>query len=278
MKIYISADIEGICGVVNQEQSMFDGKDYAYARNLMVKEVNAAIEGAIQGGAKEIVVCDSHSHQFNIPPDLLHKSALLVTGSLKPHSSMLERLDSSFDGVFFVGYHSRAGTQYGVLNHTYYAKEVQNVRFNGELLGEIGINAALAGYYKVPVCLVTGDKSTIDEAESLLTNVETVAVKEGVGRYAAACVHPETAREAIRTSAEKAIRKIDKECFYKVSSPVALEMDFSSSAMADMVELIPGVTRIGDREVQYTGDDFLEVYKLFRASLLLAHAAMDKYY
>ena len=278
MKIYISADIEGICGVVNQEQTTLDGKDYAYARNLMVKEVNAAIEGAIEGGAKEIVVCDAHSHQFNMLPDLLHKSAFLVTGSPKPHSSMLERLDSSFDGVFFVGYHSRAGTQNGVFNHTYFAKEVQEVRLNGTVLGEIGINAALAGYYRVPVCLVTGDKVTIEEAESLLRNVKTAVVKEGIGRYAAMCVHPEIAREKIRASAKKAVIEIDSECFYRVSPPVTLEIEFSSSAMADMVQLIPRVTRMGDREINYIGDDFFEVYKLFRASLLLAHSAMDKSY
>lgn len=278
MKIYISADIEGICGVVHQEQSMFSGKDYTYARNLMTKEVNAAIEGAIEGGAEEIFVCDSHSHQFNLLPEFLHKKAMLITGNQKPHSSMLQSIDSSFNGVLFIGYHTRAGVKNGVLNHTSYAKEVQNVRFNGKLLGELGINAALAGYYNVPVCLVTGDNSTTEEARSILGNVETVAVKEGVGRYSAICVHPEIAREKIKKAAKKAVTKKDKKNLYNIPAPVTLEMDFPSSAMADMVELIPDIIRIGDREIKFITDDFLVAYKLFRAALLLANSSMDKYY
>jgi len=272
MKIYISADIEGVTGVVRPEQTLLGGKDYSVARNLMVKEVNAAIEGAIEGGATEIVVCDAHSHQFNLLPELLHRKALLVSGNFKPVSSMLEGLDSSFTGVFLIGYHARAGVRSGVLNHTYYAKEIQNIKVNGIKVGELGINAALAGYYRVPICLVTGDEAVTEEAQALLNNVEAVAVKKSTGKYSAICLHPEVARNKIKTAAKKAVAEIQNKPVYNLSREINFEIGFSDTAMADMAELIPNVERIGDREIKIQSTDYLQVYKLFRACLYLAAA------
>lgn len=275
MKIYISADIEGVSGIVHPEQTMLDGKEYNHARNLMIKEVNAAIEGALAGGATRIVVGDSHSHQFNLLPEDMHPEALLVSGNQKPVSSMLEGLDESYDGLFLIGYHARAGISDGVLNHTYFPKEVRNARLNGTEVGELGINAALAGYYGVPVCLVTGDKAACEEAVSLLGDVKTVAVKESAGKYSALCLHPQTARRQIQEAAEKAVKNISSFKPFKPDNPATIEIDMGDSAMADAASLIPIVERIGDREIRFSGDNILDMHKLFRACLLLASTARN---
>lgn len=278
MKIFISADIEGVSGIVRPEQTMLEGKDYTYARNLMIEEVNAAVEGAIEGGAKQVVVCDSHSHQFNLLPDRLHKKALLVTGNCKPVSSMLEGLDRSFNSIFFIGYHARVGSSKAVLSHTYFSKEVQNVRINGMEAGELGINAALAGYYGIPAGLVTGDNAVCEEAKAILDKVETVPVKESVGRYSAICVHPEVARERIRLASQKAVSNLNQKALYSLPKEIVFEIDFTDPAMADIVELIPDIERSGNRQIKIVGSDYLRIYKLFRACLYLASTVYNKYY
>jgi len=278
MKIFISADIEGVSGIVRPEQTMLEGKDYTYARNLMIEEVNAAVEGAIEGGAEQVVVCDAHSHQFNLLPDRLHKKALLVTGNFKPVSSMLEGLDRSFNSIFFIGYHARVGSSKAVLSHTYFSKEVQNVRINGMEAGELGINAALAGYYGIPAGLVTGDKAVCEEAKAILDQVETVPVKESFGRYSAICVHPEVARERIRLASQKAVSNLNQRALYSLPKEIVFEIDFTDPAMADVVELIPDFERSGNRQVKTVGSDYLRIYKLFRAGLYLASTVYNKYY
>jgi len=272
MKVYISADIEGISGIVHPEQTLMGGKDYQQGRGLMIKEVNAAIEGALAGKADEIVVCDAHANQFSLLPEELHPKALLVSGNNKPFSSMLEGIDETFACVFFIGYHARAGVRDGVLNHTYFAKEVQAVTLNGIAVGEIGINAALAGACNVPVRLVTGDQAAVKEAEALLGNPVTVSVKKGCGRYSAVCRHPEIVRNEIRQAAQEALVHSNATAPYALQKPVRMELEFSDSAMADAAALMPHVERPGDRRIGYVDQDFKNVYKFFRAALFLAHA------
>jgi D-amino peptidase len=270
MKVYISADIQGISGIVHPEQTLMGGKDYQQGRNLMIKEVNAAIEGALAGKEDEIVVRDAHANQFSILPEEIHPKALLVSGSNKPFSSMLEGIDETFACVFFIGYHARAGVRNGVLNHTYFAKEVQMVTLNGIEVGEIGINAALAGAYNVPVRLVTGDQAAVEEAEALLGNILTVSVKKGCGRYSAICRHPETVRDEIRKAAQQALASSNGNAPCLLEKPVRMELEFSDSAMADSAALMPHVERLDDRKIGYVDQDFRNVYKLFRAAVFLA--------
>lgn len=273
MKIYISADIEGISGIVHPEQTLLGGKEYQRGRMLMVKEVNAAVEGALDGKADEIVVCDAHANQFSILPEELHPAALLVSGNNKPFSSMLEGIDESYDGVYFIGYHARAGVRSGVLNHTYFAKEVQTVALNGVEVGEIGINAALAGAYNVPVRLVTGDQAAVEEATALLGDIITVSAKVGCGRYSAVCRHPEVVRNQIRKSAREALTHSTEYAPYLLEKPVRLTLEFTDSAMADAAALMPHVERLGGRRIGYVDPDFKNVYKLFRAAVFLASTA-----
>jgi D-amino peptidase len=259
--------MEGISGVVAGQQTQMDGEEYKRAQKLMTGELNAAIEGALAGGATEILVNDSHGSMRNILIEELNPKAQLISGSPKP-LSMMQGIDDSFDAAFFIGYHAQAGTAYSVLDHTY-TGIVYQVSLNGRPVGETGLNAALAGYFGVPVVLVTGDRLLVEEATALLGPVEGVAVKESYGRSAAKCLVPGEAHRLIREAAQRALSRRVKP--FVVEPPITLAVDFTSSAHLDMAELIPGSRRIGGRHIEYTHDDLLTVYKVWRAMLKLAH-------
>ena len=265
MKVYISCDMEGISGVVAGKQTD-NGEEYKRAQKLMTSEVNAAIEGALAGGASQVLVNDSHGSMRNILIEELNPSAQLISGSPKP-LSMMQGIDESFDAAFFIGYHAQAGTAHSVLDHTY-TGIVYQVSLNDLPMGETGLNAALAGYFGVPVVLVTGDKLLVEEATALLGTVEGVAVKESCGRYAAKCLVPEAAHDLIRQAAQSTLSRRGKP--FVVEPPITLAIDFTSSAHLDMAELIPDSRRTGGRHIEYSHDDLLTVYKVWRAMLKLA--------
>jgi len=272
MKVYISADIEGITGVVHTAQSAWPGGDYERARKWMAADVNAAIEGALSAGTTDIVVNDAHGDMRNLIIDDLHPAADLISGAPKD-VAMLHRLDSSFDLVFFVGYHTRTGKRDGIINHTYSGAVVSELQLNGNVMGEIGLNAATAGELGVPVGLVTGDSATVEEALDLLGQVETVAVKEGSGRYAALCKHPERAHQEIWKAAESAVARASTFTPFKLVPPIELQLRFPRTPMADACELIPGVQRLDDLAVCYKAASMVEAYKLMQALITLAHAS-----
>lgn len=268
MKVYISADIEGICGVVDIDHTRRDGKDYDIARNLMTKEVNAAAKGAFEGGASDVVINDSHGSMINLIVEDLDERVTIISGSPKP-ISMLQGIKEC-DATFFIGYHSRAGTMDAVLDHTYHGRVIYNITVNEMDMGELGINAALAGYFGIPVVLVTGDQKTTDRAVQLLDQVEVVVTKKGIGRLAAQNIHPSKAREEIRKKAQKAVKGAKKITPFKVDPPLRLEMEVMFTHMADSVELMPGTERVSGRCIAYECDDFLEFYRAMRAMILIA--------
>ncbi|MDI7246125.1 MAG: M55 family metallopeptidase [Bacillota bacterium] len=269
MKVYISADLEGVAGVTHAEHTMRDGKEHERARLLMTEEVNAAIAGAIEAGATQIVVNDSHGSMRNIIPEKLHRDAYLISGTPKP-LSMMEGIDDTFDAAMFVGYHAASGTQDAVLDHTYAGRVVSRVVMNGTELGETGINAAVAGYFGVPVAMVSGDTAVVQQARGLIPGVVTVAVKEAIGRYAARSLHPEKAQALIRDGAKKALAGLGSVACFEVHPPVCLELHVNNTGMADMAELIPGVERIGPRALKFAADDYITVFKAMRAAITLA--------
>lgn len=275
MKVYISADIEGTTGVVHTAQSVGPGSEYERARKWMAQDVNAAIEGALAAGASEIIVNDAHESMRNLIIDDLHPAANLISGYPKP-VSMLNGLDATFDTLFFIGYHARTGSRYGIINHTYSGSVVSKLRLNGQVVGEIGPNAALAGHFGVGVSLVTGDTATVQEAKEFLGDVETVAVKEGYGRYVALCIHPAEARQRIREAATRAVERAGDFQPYILKPPIRLEMCFPRTPMADEVELIPHMERIDDVSVAYEAEDMVQAYNLLQAMVTLAASAMPK--
>ncbi|MGB5933334.1 MAG: M55 family metallopeptidase [Anaerolineae bacterium] len=262
MKVYISCDIEGISGVVSSEQTHMGNKEYERARKLMTEEANAATEGALVGGATEIVVNDAHGKGRNILVERLNPQAQLISGWPRPWG-MMQGIDGTFDAAFFIGYHAQAGTKDSVIAHTVSGR-IYQVRLNGEPIGETGLNAALAGYFGVPVVLVTGDRLLVEEAKVLLgPSLETVIVKEGYGTRAAKCLSPQRAQQLIREAAERALEGGGEP--FRVSPPLILTVDFARGVQSEMAELIPGVVRLEGRRVEYTHDDYLTVYRVFRA-------------
>jgi D-amino peptidase len=266
MKLLISADMEGISGVVSPNHTSSEHKEYERFRRLMTADVNAAIEGALAGGANQIMVNDSHGSMTNILIEELNPAAELITGSPKPFS-MMQGIGSDVDAAFFVGYHACAGTAAAVLAHTW-SGAVFSVHLNDQRVGETGLNAALAGAYGVPVVLVTGDQAVAAEARALLGEIETVVVKEAISRSAARCLHPEEAHERIREGALRALGLAVPP--FAIIPPITLRLTFQHVRYADGAESVPGSQRTDGVTLEWTGKDMPSVYQAFRAMTSLA--------
>jgi D-amino peptidase len=271
MRVYISVDMEGVAGVVHEDQTdPIDPRhagEYNRFRRLMTGEANAAVEGAVAAGAVTVLVNDSHWLMRNLLAEELHPAAELLSGGPKIRS-MVEGVEEGFDAALFIGYHARAGTRQAVIDHTYTSR-VHEARLNGRPVGELAINATLAGTYGVPVALVSGDQALAAEARELLGEaVETVIVKQAVGRFAARSVHPSEACRRIREGAAAALRRHHQPL--RLPGPVTLEVEFALTQMADMAELVPGAVRTGGRTLEYRHDDYREVFRAWRALYNLA--------
>jgi len=262
LKVFISVDMEGISGVVNTDDASRSGQDYGYFRAVMTREANAAIEGALAAGATEILVRDSHGSARNLLPELLNRNARLLRDWSGGHLSMMEGIDESFDAVIFVGYHAKAGTDNAILDHTS-SGSVTNVEINGISMPEAGYNALMAGYYDVPVVFVAGDQALCDQVVERFGEVETVAVKEGIGA-ASLGLHPEVAREKIRAGVEHALRNLDNYQPYKLSAPYTLVLTMKRESVIHNGALYPGAKRTGDWELTFTGDDVIEIMRAYQ--------------
>ena len=262
MRIFISADMEGLAGVVGDEQRSRKGQDYQLARRWMAQEVNAAVEGAIEAGAEEIVVNDAHAASMNLALSDLHEGASLINGSGKP-LSMMEGIQTGFDATFFIGYHAMRGTQNACMDHTYSESKVMAVRINGTPYGEIGINARVAGHFGVPVVLVSGDNMTVAEAKAFLGDVSAVAVKEAIGRYAAKSLSQAKVHKMLRLGAQQALKDLSQCRPLVFPPPINMEVEFVGTEHADRAQLLSEVERTGPRTVTASGGNFLDVFRLF---------------
>jgi D-amino peptidase len=269
-KVYVSVDMEGIWGVVASEQVSAASPEYAAARKWMAEDTNAVVQGLIEAGAGEIVVNDSHGSMRNIVADQLDARVSLISGAPKP-LSMMEGIDRTYDAVVFVGYHARAGSAPATLDHTISSATVRSVKVNGQEMPELGLNAAIAGYFGVPVILLTGDTETCAQAKSILGEpVVTAAVKEAVTRVSARMYPRDEARRRLRVAAHEALTKRAAMRPFKVAGPVAFEVDFINAGQAVMPALLPGVERKGARSVTFSSNDYIEGFKLLRAIIGLA--------
>ena len=206
VKVFISFDMEGVAGIVDWSQCRGPGQPYEEGRRLLLGEVNAAIDGAMAGGATEIVCNDSHGTMNNLDPAELHGQAGYVSGRHKP-LYMMQGLDATADVVFMVGYHGSISGESSVLSHTYNPSVISHVALNGARVGESGINALVALACQAPVGLITGDQQTIAEADPFLPDAERVVVKESFTRFGASNLHPEVARELIADGARRAVER-----------------------------------------------------------------------
>jgi D-amino peptidase len=274
MKVYLSVDMEGATGVTGSDDVNPGKPAYERFRKLLTRDVNAAIEGAIKGGADKIVVNESHNGMRNILIEELNPKAEMISGFTKP-LCMMEGLDKTFDAVFLIAYHARAGSEGGVLNHTMFGRTIVNIRMNSRLVGEVAIGSMLAGFFGIPIVLVTGDDKVAREAVELLGHVETAIVKEGIDRYVAKCLAPEESASRISKAAERSLRRVREFMPYEVKPPIEFQVEFVSTSMAATATLIPGVKLAEPRTISLSSEDILEGWKRFWAALLLSSTASD---
>ena len=269
LKVYISVDLEGIAGVVASDQTSPGGKDYGWARSMMLGETNAAIAGAFDAGATEVLVNDSHGPQTNLRPDELDRRATLITGQPKP-MGMTQGLDSTFDAAVYIGYHANGSAVDSVHGHTF-SGALKHVKLNGREVGEYGLNGAVAGSYGVPVVFVSGDQAFVNEASAFFPKVDALAVKQGIGFFAAKTMHPLEAREQIRARVKASLLRKDNRAPVRLSTPITLEVEVSELSWADKIAIVPGVERIDGRVVRYSASDMPTIYRMARVILMLAH-------
>ncbi|MEU1310585.1 M55 family metallopeptidase [Streptomyces cinnamoneus] len=273
MKVLISVDIEGVSGIVHPTETNPDRYDYERGRALMTAEANAAVAGVLDAEPTAVVwVTDAHGTYRNLLPEELDRRARLVRGKPRP-LGMLGGIDEHVDAVLFVGYHARAGHGPAVLAHTM-NDGILDVRVAGRSMGEIGLNAAMAGHLGVPVVLLSGDDSACAELHDLVPSALTVAVKQALGQGAAVVLHPEEARERLRRAAAEAVTRRALVSPLVLAGPLEVEVDLSAPFMVDLATLVPGVSRTeGGRTVTFTAADFADAYRLV---LLLAQLAAVK--
>ncbi|MBN2354966.1 M55 family metallopeptidase [candidate division KSB1 bacterium] len=264
MRIYISADMEGVNGVVLREHIDPSCKEYDIARQWMTAEVNAAVEGAVAAGATDVVVNDSHHHMANLLVDKLHPAARLVCGPGKPFS-MVQDLDDSFAAAFFIGYHAKFGTPTAVQDHIFAYSQYHGVWINTIAVGELGLNAGMAGHFGVPVALVSGDKAVCEEARALNKKIHTVAVKEGRGRHNALCYPFTQTVAAIRAESEKAARNAKTIAPVRFDPPLILKVQFQKVELADYASLLPSSKRMDAFTLCCEVDDYAQLYRSFLA-------------
>ncbi len=276
MKVFISTDFEGVAGIVDWDQILATGRDYDLGRRLLLNETNAVIDGALEAGATEIVVNDSHSFMRNLPPDELHGRATYISGKHKP-LYMMEGLDRSFDAIFFVGYHGSIGASHAILSHSYNPRAIWETRINGRIVGETALNALVAAHYGVPIALVTGDQVTAAEAREVLPDVECVIVKESITRTAAASLHPQVACERLREGARRALHGLHQQKPPQFAAPVRVEVTFLTADMAESSAWLRGVELVPEqsRTVFFEGTDTLALFRTFVTMIQLTRALVE---
>lgn len=260
LKIYISADMEGVAGVVTDEQLGPNGFEYQRFREFMTAEVNAAIEAARQAGATEIVVSDSHGNGQNLLIEKLPKDVLVIRSWPRP-LMMMQGIDETFDGAIFIGYHASSANPRGVRAHTISSARFADIRINGASASEAQINAAIAGHFNVPIIMISGDEAAVGEAAAVIGNIETAVVKWDYGFHSARTLTPEAAADLIRQKVRAAIGRIKEFKPYKVKAPVTLEIQFKNYRPAEILSYLPIVERIGSRTIRFVGKDIIEVSK-----------------
>ena len=261
-KIYISADMEGLTGVVSGEQLGPTGFEYQRFRRFMTEEVLAAIEGARVAGAGEILVSDSHGNGQNILIEMIPDDIQVVRSWPRP-LMMMEGIDATFDGVIFIGYHAGTTNPDGVRAHTMSSARLADIRINGASFPEAAINAAIAGDFGVPVIMLSGDNAIAAEAQAIIGEIETAVVKQAISFHSARTLTPAAGQALIRETAERAVRRINEFDPFTVSTPVIAEVRFKNYRPSQVLALLPMFDRPDAHSVRFTSPDMLEVSRVF---------------
>jgi D-amino peptidase len=264
VKVFISADIEGITGLVSWHQcGAQSGEHYdaAFARRMMTHDVNAAIRGARAAGGAEVVVKDSHGNSKTLLGEQLEEGAQLITGHGSGIDGMMEGIDETFDCAMLIGYHAMAGTTAGIMEHTY-TGGVHRMWINGMPAGEMGMSAGIAGFFGVPIVTVSSDRAGCDEIQALIPGVETAAVKFGLGRYMGRMLHPSETGPMIEAAANRGVAKAKQIQAWRPTEPCTYKLEFNRSEEADFAAKHVSVKRLDAYTIEGTGANYREAHRL----------------
>jgi D-amino peptidase len=270
VRVLISVDMEGVAGVVAPDDIRPGHSEYERNRIYLTDEANAAVRGAFAANPDaEVTVVDAHADFRNLVPDRLDPRCRLLRGSPRP-LGMMTGIERGVDAVCLIGYHGRAGTGRSVLAHTMSGATIAAVRCNGQELGELGLNAALAAHHGAATVLATGDDTLVREAERAVPGITTVEVKRAVGNRAAESRHPSEAGQLIASAAERALRAPTFPKATTIEGPVNLEVDLLKPGMTELARLIPGVEARGPLTLGFRAADFPAAYDLIEVFAALA--------
>jgi D-amino peptidase len=261
MKIYISADIEGVTGVTHWDETDLGKGDYAPFREQMTAEVNAACEGALEAGATEIWVKDAHDSARNILAARLPKEVKLIRGWSGHPFSMVQELDTSFRAAMLIGYHSRAGAGTSPLAHTM-TGSVTLITINGQPVSEFLMHTYAAASVGVPVVFVSGDKGLCEEVKGIDPTITTVAVKEGVGNSTVS-LHPQVALGQIREGTAKALKGDPAQSLLKLPERFTIEVQYRRAFDAYRNGFYPGAQQVNDTTVRFESESYYDVMRFF---------------
>ncbi len=260
LKIYISADMEGVVGAVTGDQLGPSGFEYGRFREFMTREVLAAIGAAKAAGATEVLVSDSHGNGENILIEMLPEDVMLVRSWPRP-LMMMQGIDETFDAAIFLGYHAGTHNTEGVRAHTISSARLADVRLNGRSVPEAGINAAIAGHFGVPVIMISGDDAAVEEAQELIGDMEGAVVKWNYGFHAARTLTPAAAYKLIAEKVTAAIARLDSFEPFVMSAPVTLDVRFKSYRPAQMMSYLSIVEQVDSHTIRYIGDTIVDISK-----------------
>ncbi|MDP6355115.1 MAG: M55 family metallopeptidase [Planctomycetota bacterium] len=256
-KIFILCDLEGTAGVVDFElQTYPTARYYDQAKRLATLEVNAVVDGILKSGPTEIIILDGHG-PGGINYELMHKEAKMMIGRPLPQPW----LDESYDAIFLYGHHTMNRVDTGVLAHSWSSKAISNVWLNDELIGEVGLNAAIAGHFGVPTVFISGDDDTILEAKNYVPDIVGVSVKKGLTRTSAISVSPEKARDMLQAGAIEAMNRIDEFAPYRIDPPFTFRTEYLAASTAEAKAQQDGTELIGPHTVEIQASDLIDLVR-----------------
>lgn len=273
MKVLLSADMEGVTGVTAPDDVRPGTAAFERFRRLFVRDVNAAIEGAFEGGATELLVNEAHGGMRNLLIEELDARAALLSGHHKTFL-MMEGIDRDVDMVLLVGYHAPAGAA-GVLSHTFLGRGLTDVTVNEQICSEARMNAMLAASFGVAVGLLTGDQAACEDAARYIPGIRTVAVKKQIDQYAAICLPPARTEPLIREAAANACRDAETHRALVLDPPFRWKVSLTSPSLASRAALIPTVERVGTNTILWSSYDFASSFKAFQAVALIVGTSLE---
>ena len=274
-RIFISIDMEGISGIFEGRQTGGDTSEYQRGRKLMVGDINAAVEGALEAGVEEVVISDAHGGGRNLIAEEVHEAAYLIQGR-PTWDTMMKGIGPEYDAALYLGYHAMKGTPEATLAHTVSGGVVDDVWVNGRPTGEFALNAAVAGQHGVPSAFISGDAAAVEEAKSFVPNIGSAVVKWALGRQVAKMRHPGKARELIRSGVKETLGRVDEIEPYVVEPPVEFKMRVWSAVGVDALVRLPYVERVDGRTVRMTFDDYHKGHRALMAAIQLAGTARPR--